>query len=124
MESRTVSLASLDVGGLVATQPCLVCGRQPSEAHHLKFSQPSALGRKVSDAFIVPLCALLHRDLHTAGNELAWWERKQIDPMVTANMLWDASHGREHPEARDGSQHATKICPVKCIEHVWIILRA
>jgi DNA recombination protein Rad52 len=91
----------------VATHPCLVCGRQPAEAHHLKFSQPSALGRKVSDAFTVPLCALHHRDLHTTGNELAWWERKQIDPMVTANMLWDASHGREHPEARDVSQHVT-----------------
>ena len=85
----------------VATHPCLVCGRQPAEAHHLKFSQPSALGRKVSDAFTVPLCALHHRDLHTTGNEMAWWENKQIDPMVTANMLWDASHGRAHPEAGD-----------------------
>lgn len=85
----------------VATHPCLVCGRQPAEAHHLKFSQPSALGRKVSDAFTVPLCALHHRDLHTTGNELAWWERKQIDPMVTANMLWDASHGRGKTPADD-----------------------
>jgi len=85
----------------VATHPCLVCGRQPAEAHHLKFSQPSALGRKVSDAFTVPLCALHHRDLHTTGNELVWWERKQIDPMVTAIMLWDASHGRAHSEAGD-----------------------
>ena len=62
----------------VATHPCLVCGRQPAEAHHLKFSQPSALGRKVSDAFTVPLCALHHRDLHTTGNELAWWEGKRL----------------------------------------------
>lgn len=84
----------------VATQPCLVCGRQPTEAHHLKFSQPSALGRKVSDAFTVPLCALHHRDLHTTGNELAWWERKQIDPMVTASSLWDESHGRAEAAAR------------------------
>ena len=81
----------------VATHPCLVCGRQPVEAHHLKFSQPSALGRKVSDAFTVPLCALHHRDLHTTGNELAWWEKKQIDPAVTAQMLWDESHGRSEP---------------------------
>ena len=61
----------------VATQPCLVCGRQPAEAHHLRFAQPSAMGRKVSDAFTVPLCALHHRDLHTTGNERAWWERKK-----------------------------------------------
>jgi DNA recombination protein Rad52 len=88
----------------VATHPCLVCGRQPAEAHHLKFSQPSALGRKVSDAFTVPLCALHHRDLHTTGNELAWWERKQIDPLVTANMLWNESHGRAEPQLQNSKQ--------------------
>jgi hypothetical protein len=26
----------------VASQPCLVCGRQPSDPHHLRFAQPSA----------------------------------------------------------------------------------
>ena len=78
----------------VASHPCLVCGRQPAEAHHLKFSQPSVLGRKVSDAFTVPLCALHHRDLHTTGNELAWWERKKIDPLPVANDLWNISRGR------------------------------
>ena len=41
----------------VASQPCLICERQPAEAHHLKFAQPTALGRKVSDAFTVPLCS-------------------------------------------------------------------
>ena len=28
----------------VATHPCLVCGRQPSDAHHLRFAQNRALG--------------------------------------------------------------------------------
>ncbi len=90
---ETKRLRDKDHLRFVATHPCLVCGRQPTEAHHLKFSQPSALGRKVSDAFTVPLCALHHRDLHTTGNELAWWERKQIEPMITAEMLWNESHG-------------------------------
>ena len=31
----------------VAQQPCLICGRQPGDAHHLRFSQSRALGRKV-----------------------------------------------------------------------------
>jgi len=84
----------------VVTQPCLVCGRLPAEAHHLKFSQPSALSRKVSDAFTVPLCALHHRDLHTTGNEMAWWEKKKINPLPVANDLWNMSHGRE--ETPDG----------------------
>src|SRR5260221_125866 len=40
----------------VAQRPCLVCGRKPSDPHHLGFTQPRALGRKVSDEFAVPLC--------------------------------------------------------------------
>src|SRR5262245_50729547 len=40
----------------VCSQPCLICGRSPSDAHHLQFGQPRALGRKVSDEFTVPLC--------------------------------------------------------------------
>lgn len=38
----------------VAAQPCLLCERVPSDAHHLRFAQPMALGRKVSDEFTVP----------------------------------------------------------------------
>ncbi len=38
----------------VAKQACLVCGRLPSDAHHLRFAQNRALGRKVSDEFTVP----------------------------------------------------------------------
>jgi hypothetical protein len=63
-----------DLGHLafVAAKPCLVCGRNRAHAHHLKFAQPTALGRKVSDEFIVPLCSLHHRELHQNGDERAW----------------------------------------------------
>jgi hypothetical protein len=37
----------------VTKQPCLMCGRRPSDPHHLRFAQHRALGRKVSDEFIV-----------------------------------------------------------------------
>jgi hypothetical protein len=47
----------------VAIQPCVVCGRTPAEAHHLRFAQPRVLGRKVSDEYTVPLCRLHHREL-------------------------------------------------------------
>src|SRR5207248_3241850 len=33
----------------VALQPCLLCGRTPSDPHHLRFAQPRAMGRKTSD---------------------------------------------------------------------------
>ena len=65
----------------VASQPCLVCGRQPSDPHHLRFAQPRALGLKVSDEFTVPLCRGHHRQLHQAGNEVAWWESLKINAL-------------------------------------------
>jgi hypothetical protein len=48
----------------VSDQPCMACGRSPSDAHHLRFAQGRALGRKVSDEFTVPLCRTHHRELH------------------------------------------------------------
>jgi len=56
----------------VATRPCLICGRMPCQAHHVRFAQPNALGRKASDEWAVPLCALHHRSLHDAGDERRW----------------------------------------------------
>jgi hypothetical protein len=76
----------------VASQPCLVCGRQPSDPHHLRFAQPRALGLKVSDEFTVPLCRGHHRQLHQAGNEVVWWEDLKIKPMDIAKALWEQSH--------------------------------
>jgi hypothetical protein len=72
----------------VASQQCLVCGRSPADAHHLRFTQPRAMGRKVSDEFTVPLCRTHHRDNHSSGDEIGWWGRRAIDPMATSRMLW------------------------------------
>jgi len=76
----------------VASQPCLVCGRQPSDPHHLQFAQPRALGLKVSDEFTVPLCRSHHRQLHQFGNEKSWWANLGIGPMETAKHLWEKNH--------------------------------
>ena len=76
----------------VASQPCLVCGRQPSDPHHLRFAQPRALGLKVSDEFTVPLCRGHHRQLHQVGNEKTWWEDLQINALEIARGLWEKSH--------------------------------
>ena len=76
----------------VAKQPCLVCGRRPSDAHHLRFAQHRALGRKVSDEFTVPLCRGHHREVHGCGDEAAWWIKAGIDPTIPARSLWLDSH--------------------------------
>ena len=83
----------------VTTQPCLVCGRQPVDAHHLRFAQPRALGRKVSDEFTVPLCRTHHRELHHTGNEIRWWKMKGIAPLPVAETLWKATRAGHHLES-------------------------
>jgi hypothetical protein len=83
----------------VATQPCLVCGRTPSDAHHLRFAEPRAMGRKVSDRFAVPICRLHHRELHRRGNERTWWQSQGIDPLVIAADLWGRKHAIESAAA-------------------------
>jgi ERF superfamily len=76
----------------VSQQPCLVCGRRPADAHHLRFAQSPALGRKVSDEFTVPLCRVHHRELHRCGDEAEWWNRSGIDPLAIASAMWAQSH--------------------------------
>jgi len=85
----------------VMQQPCLLCGRKPSDAHHVRFVQPRALGRKASDEFAVPLCRSHHRAVHRAGDEKAWWKQAGIDPIKIARKLWKSTRideGRIEPE--------------------------
>jgi hypothetical protein len=79
----------------VAQQACLVCGRKPSDPHHLRHVQPRALGRKASDEFAVPLCRVHHRAAHRAGDERAWWKAAGIDPMKFARTLWKQTRVKE-----------------------------
>ena len=85
----------------VMQQPCLLCGRKPSDAHHIRFVQPRALGRKASDEYAVPLCRSHHRAVHRAGDEKAWWKQADIDPIKVARKLWKRTRmdeGRIEPE--------------------------
>ncbi len=79
----------------VADQPCLICGRRPSQAHHLRHAQPRALGRKPSDEWLIPLCAAHHRSLHDFGNEPEWWQAKIIDAIKEAGRLWSLRRGKK-----------------------------
>ncbi|MGC1948845.1 MAG: hypothetical protein WA679_14980, partial [Pseudolabrys sp.] len=73
----------------------LICGRHPSDPHHLRFAQPRALGVKVSDEFTVPLCRGHHRQLHQAGTEIAGWKNLNIDALSLARQLWEKTHPNE-----------------------------
>src|SRR4029079_6234944 len=89
----------------VAKQPCLVCGRTPSHAHHLKFVQPRALARKPSDEWTVPLCRLHHRAVHQTGDEKLWRTDQRVDPVPEAQRLWieNRSHKNSQLDSDMGS---------------------
>jgi ERF superfamily len=87
--AKTIRLRDTSHRRYVSTQPCLVCARSPADPHHLRYAQPRALGRKVSDEFTVPLCRVHHRELHRHGAETAWWQSIKIDPLPVAKTLWE-----------------------------------
>jgi hypothetical protein len=91
----------------VAQQACLVCGRKPSDPHHLRHVQPRALGRRASDEFAVPLCRVHHREVHRAGNERAWWQAAGVDPVKIARKLWNHTCMNEGRIRRDKTTHGS-----------------
>jgi len=91
----------------VAKRPCLICGRKPADAHHLRFAQARALGRKASDEFTVPLCRGHHREVHRCGNEAQWWLKAGIDPMIVARDLWLKSHSLLGPRRETSAGQCT-----------------
>jgi hypothetical protein len=97
----------------VSKQPCLICGRQPADAHHLRFAQHRALGRKVSDEFIVPLCRGHHREVHRSGDEASWWKKAGIDPTVTARALWLETRPLPTTPDNMGTNGATSVATVQ-----------
>jgi ERF superfamily len=102
----------------VATQPCLICGRQPADAHHLRFAQHPALGRKVSDEFTVPLCRGHHREVHRYGDEARWWRKAGIDPTVTARALWLETHPLPRTSDKMDTDGATSRAAVGSIREI------
>src|SRR5262245_32330407 len=77
----------------VAQQPCLICGRTPSQAHHIRYAQTRGLGIKVSDEFTMPLCAIHHTENHATGDERRWWQEHKIDPVSVAQDMWKETTG-------------------------------
>ena len=76
--------------------------------HHLRFAQSRALGRKVSDEFVVPLCRGHHREVHRHGDEQAWWRTSEIDPTAAARALWLETHPLSTAPTAADSTDSTK----------------
>ena len=102
----------------VAQQPCLICGRSPSHAHHVRFAQSKGLALKVSDEFTVPLCAIHHSENHSTGDERNWWQKHNIEPLAIARRLWEESckRGEHHALPTKGIRVSSPYRPkaAKC----------
>jgi hypothetical protein len=72
--SRSASRADIVTNPSQVRRIAAVSGlwRRPADSHHLRFTQPRAMGRKVSDEFTVQLCRTHHRDNHRFGDEQVW----------------------------------------------------
>jgi Rad52/22 family double-strand break repair protein len=81
----------------VAQQPCVICGRSPAHAHHVRYAQTRGLALKVSDEFTVPLCAVHHSENHATGDERRWWHERKLDPLSIAQELWNITKGANTP---------------------------
>jgi hypothetical protein len=98
----------------VTSQICLICGRKPSDPHHLRFAQPRALGRKVSDEYRVPLCFSHHRDVHRFGNEVIWWKNARVDPLAAALRLWSKTRVGKSSVQRAAASNQEDHGPAEC----------
>ena len=98
----------------VAKQPCLICGRHPADAHHLRFAQSPALGRKVSDELTVPLCRGHHREVHRCLDEAVWWVKTGIDPTAAARASWLKTHPLPSINDQSDSKSQERLVQVFC----------
>jgi hypothetical protein len=117
--AKTIRLRDKDHRKFVASQPCLVCGRLPADAHHLRFAQPRALSRKVSDEFTVPVCRVHHRELHRHGDEAAWWQKTKINPLPTARRLWQQARPNSTVALDEDADSSSAIVP-NLSEQRWV----
>jgi len=62
----------------IRRQPCLRCGRVPSQAAHQGLGY-RAMGKKQPDSYTVPLCFECHQLEHAAGQKTFWESYANID---------------------------------------------
>jgi len=72
----------------VAKQPCLVCGREPCDPHHLRFCAATRIGQKVSDEFTVRFAGRIIANCTGPARKWSGWSRNGLEPLQSARSLW------------------------------------
>jgi hypothetical protein len=75
----------------------------------VRYAQSRGIGLKVSDEFVVPLCAIHHRQLHQTTKEREWWQERKIDPLMIAGILWRESQRRSPVPEQKSAQSKTDL---------------
>jgi hypothetical protein len=114
---KTIRLRDKEHSRFVSRQPCVVCGRTPADPHHLRFAQPRALGRKVSDEYTVPVCRTHHRELHRYGDEASWWAGVNVDPVPIALGLWLRTRPNQAPRASSDDTRSPDAASAAIADH-------
>ena len=70
--------------------PCVICGRRPAQAAHVRNGTDGGTGLKPSDRYSLPLC-FIHHDAQHATGELTFWAFYRVDPVDCASRLWTVS---------------------------------
>ena len=60
----------------IKTLPCCVCGRMPSDPHHVKEKGKGGICLKPSDLNCIPLCRLHHQEGESPGMGWHSFQRK------------------------------------------------
>jgi len=63
----------------IRKQPCVICRRTPSQAHHEALGN-RGIGTKAPDTYTLPLCYMCHRNRENTGFETFWEHEK--DPKL------------------------------------------
>jgi hypothetical protein len=93
----------------VAKQPCLIRGRIPADAHHLKFAQSRHLVARLATSSR-SRCAvdIIARSI-TAVTKPAWWNKSGIDPTISARALWLKTHPLPASPASIEASHSAPV---------------
>ena len=89
----------------VAARPCLICGTNFVDVHHIKMAdarvckpQSSNIGMKADDRYTLPLCRTHHEQLHRDG-ERKFWGGHHVNACLLALCLYSCSMCDDGEEA-------------------------
>ena len=74
----------------VKTQPCVCCGKQSDDPHHIIGYGQGKMGGKAHDIFTIPLCRKHHNELH---QNVENWEQKYGSQLLLLFRFLDRAFG-------------------------------